>query len=152
MADNAGSAASTIEISDDGPMIVATVRLAVSPEQALTAFTHPAVLARWWRGELTTDLVPGGEYCVSFPAVPARLTGLVRSYKPGELLEFSWAWEGEEEPPSTVRVTVQPDGSQTLLRIDHGPHEDDEPGRTAHRLHWEGWEYFLPNLPAAVAA
>jgi uncharacterized protein YndB with AHSA1/START domain len=155
MADKAEAPASSVEIADAGPLIMATVRLpGCSPERALLAFTDPAVLVRWWRGELAADLVPGGEYSVAFPAVPARLTGEVLSYVPGESLEFSWAWEGEEEPPSTVRITAQSDSSDgaAVLTIAHGPHEDNEPGRTAHQLHWEGWEYFLPGLPAAVAS
>jgi uncharacterized protein YndB with AHSA1/START domain len=154
MSDEAVAGASSVEICDEGPVIVATVRLpGCSPEEALLAFTDAAVLARWWRGQLTADLVPGGEYSVGFPAIPARLAGQVLSYQPGRSLEFSWAWEGEDEPPSTVRVTVHrevSDGS-IVLTITHGPHEDDEPGRTAHQLHREGWEHFLPRLPAAVA-
>jgi len=149
MADETGTGGRSLEISDDGPMIVATVRLpACSPGRALSAFTDPAILAGWWRGELTADLVPGGEYSVSFPSIPARLTGLVLSYRPGELLEFSWAWEGEEEPPSTVQITARGDRSagRAELTIAHGPHEDDEPGRTARQSHLEGWEYFLPRL------
>lgn len=143
---------SGVEIADAGSMIVATVWLpGCSPKQALSAFTDPAVLRRWWRGELTADLMPGGQYSVSFPAIPARLAGRVLGYEPDGLLAFSWAWDGEDEPPSTVRVTAQAirDGS-AVLTVEHGPHEDDEPGRTAHRLHWEGWEYFLPGLPAAL--
>jgi uncharacterized protein YndB with AHSA1/START domain len=155
MTDETDAKPGTIDISDAGPMIVATVHVpGCSPDQALAAFTDPAVLKRWWRGELTADLALGGEYIVGFPTVPARLTGEVLSYEPGESLEFSWAWEGEVEPPSTVRVTVQEDRADggVVLTIVHGPHEDDEPGRTAHRLHWEGWEHFLPRLPAAVAS
>jgi uncharacterized protein YndB with AHSA1/START domain len=154
MADKAEAEASSVEIADAGPLIVASVRLpGCSPERALLAFTDPAILVRWWRGELAADLVPGGEYSVAFPAVPARLTGEVLSYEPGESLEFSWAWEGEVEPPSTVRVTAVEDRADggVVLTIVHGPHEDDEPGRTAHQLHWEGWEHFLPRLPSAVS-
>jgi uncharacterized protein YndB with AHSA1/START domain len=153
MVGEARAGSSPVQISDEGPMIVATVRLpGCSPEQALSAFTAPAVLAGWWRGELTADLVPGGEYSVGFPAIPARLAGQVLSYETGQSLDFSWAWEGEDEPRSTVHVTAQPDGDGgAVLTITHGPHEDDEAGRTAHQLHWEGWEYFLPGLPAAVA-
>jgi uncharacterized protein YndB with AHSA1/START domain len=152
MAEKASAGASSVEISDDGPMIVAMVRLpGCSPQQAMSAFTAPAVLARWWRGELTAHLVPGGEYSVGFPAIPARLTGRVLGYEPGKSLAFGWAWDGDDSPPSSVQVTAQPDDDGgAVLTIRHGPHEEDEPGRTARQEHLEGWEYFLPGLPAAV--
>jgi uncharacterized protein YndB with AHSA1/START domain len=143
-----------ITITDVGPMIVATVALpGCEPGRALAAFTDPVVLARWWRGELTADLAPGGHYTVSFPKIPARMVGNVVSYVPGRSLEFSWAWDGEDEPPSTVTVRAEPAdaGSSTALTVEHGPHGQDEAGRKAHTEHWEGWEYFLPGLPAAVA-
>ena len=67
-----------VELRDAGPLIVATVRLAdCDPWRAMAAFTDPVVLSRWWRGELIADLVAGGEYSVSFPAIPARLAGRV---------------------------------------------------------------------------
>ena len=67
---------SAVDLRDEGPMIVATVVLpGCPPERALAAFTDPAVLATWWRGNLTADLVPGGEYTVAFPAIDATLTG-----------------------------------------------------------------------------
>jgi len=145
-----------LALADAGPMIVATVRLPdCAREQALAAFTDAAVLARWWRGELAADLVPGGQYRVAFPAVPAELAGRVLGYVPGSVLRFSWAWAGEEErPASTVTVSAQPaDGpDETVLTIEHGPHADDEAGRAAHAEHWAGWEFFLPRLAAAVAA
>lgn len=155
MTDSNQSADSAVAIADAGPMIVATVRLpGCSPERALAAFTDPALLARWWRGELTTELRPGGRYRVAFPGIPAELAGRVVSYVPGSMLRFRWEWAGEEgRPHSTVTVSVQPacapDG--TLLTIEHGPHADDDAGRTAHAEHWAGWEFFLPRLPAAVA-
>ena len=155
---DAGAAAETgglVSITDSGPVIVATVVLpGCEPGRALAAFTDPAVLARWWRAELIADLVAGGKYSVSFPKVPARLAGRVIRYAPGRSLEFSWAWDGDDEPPSTVTVRVQwrAGDQSTVLTIEHGPHGEDEAGQTAHALHWEGWEYFLPRLPAAVAA
>lgn len=156
MTDSIGSDESAVAITDAGPMIVATVELpGCSPEQALTAFTDPAVLARWWPGELTAELVPGGQYSVAFAAIPAVMTGHVVSYVAGGTLEFSWAWAGENwRPASTVTVSAQPadDADTTVLTIEHGPHPDDEAGRTAHAEHVEGWEFFLPRLPAAVGA
>jgi uncharacterized protein YndB with AHSA1/START domain len=135
-------------------MIVATVLLPDCERgRALAAFTDATVLARWWRGELTADLVPGGRYSVSFPAIPARLAGQVVSYVPGKSLEFSWAWDGDDGPPSTVSVRAEraDDGRSTALIIEHGPHQEDEAGQSAHAEHWEGWEFFLPRLPAAVS-
>jgi uncharacterized protein YndB with AHSA1/START domain len=154
-ADGAAEGASRlVRITDSGPMIVATVVLPdCEPSRALAAFTDPVVLARWWRGELTADLVEGGQYSVSFPAIPARMVGNIVSYAPGELLEFTWAWDGKDRPPTTVTVrTRQGAGDQsTVLTIEHGPHYGDEGGRTAHAEHWEGWEFFLPRLQAAVS-
>jgi len=143
-----------VKIIDSGPMIVATVFLPdCEPGRALAAFTDPAVLARWWRGELTVDLVAGGQYSVSFPAVPARLAGHLVSYVPGISLEFSWVWDGDDGPPSTVtvRAAVAEDERSAVLTIEHGPHGEDEAGRIAHAEHWAGWEFFLPRLPAAVS-
>jgi uncharacterized protein YndB with AHSA1/START domain len=154
--DSPGSGQNAVTITDAGPMILATVSLpGCPPDRALAAFTDRAVLARWWRGELTAELVPGGRYHVAFPAIPAELTGRVVSYVPGRTLRFSWAWAGDDaRPESTVTVSARrasgPAG--TLLSIEHGPHADDEAGRTAHAEHWEGWAFFLPRLPAAVAA
>jgi uncharacterized protein YndB with AHSA1/START domain len=139
-----------VELADAGPVIVATVRLeGCDAGRALSAFTDPAVLARWWRGELTADLAPGGQYSVSFPAIGARLAGQVLRYESGRLLEFSWGWDGEDGPPSTVVVRAEPGAAagSAVLTIEHGPHDDDEAGRIAHQEHWDGWEFFLPALP-----
>ena len=149
----AASSSGTVELRDAGPMIVATVRLpAAAPGRALAAFTDPVVLARWWRGELTAELVPGGEYGVAFPAIGARLAGRVLSYVPGRLLEFSWAWDGDDGPPSAVSVRAEPapGGPGAVLTIEHGPHGRDEAGQKGHAEHWEGWEFFLPRLASAI--
>jgi uncharacterized protein YndB with AHSA1/START domain len=146
---------SAIDIRDDGPMIVATVVLPeCAPERALAAFTDPAELAQWWRGELTASFIPGGEYTVAFPAIPARLAGRVVGYEAGRALEFSWAWADDDGPPSTVMITAQPgpEPSSVLLTLAHGPHSPDAAGQAAHKEHWDGWEYFLPRLVAVLAA
>ena len=61
MPDETQAANGEVELRDEGPMIVATVRLpGCSPERAPSAFTDPDLLATWWRGELTAELAPGG--------------------------------------------------------------------------------------------
>jgi uncharacterized protein YndB with AHSA1/START domain len=147
------STMTTVSVQDDGPALRAEVRLpGCTPERALQAFTAPDVLARWWgNAELTADLRPGGRYDVWFAGIPARMTGRVLRYEPASLLEFSWAWEQEPEPPSSVAVNVgaAADGT-TELRIEHGPHAEDDAGRTARQLHREGWEHFLSRLEALL--
>jgi uncharacterized protein YndB with AHSA1/START domain len=141
-----------VEIRDEGPMIVAAVLLPdCTPDRALAAYTDPAILARWWRGELKAAPVQGGPYTVDFPAIPARLTGQVRSFEQGISLEFTWSWD-EEPPDSTVLITAKPgpEPDSALLILKHGPHTDDEAGRQAHQEHWEGWQYFLPRLVTAL--
>jgi uncharacterized protein YndB with AHSA1/START domain len=145
---------STVTLRDEGPMIVATVLLPeCTPHRALSAFTDPTLVSQWWRGELTTSLEPGSDYHVAFPAINATLHGQVVSHEPGQSLEFTWTWAGEDVAPSKVQIAVaggdKPDS--VVLTVIHGPHSDDEPGRRSHQEHWEGWEYFLPRLATAVS-
>jgi uncharacterized protein YndB with AHSA1/START domain len=143
--------AETVTISDDGPMVRAVVWLdGCTPGQALAAFTEPALLARWWGGELTAELSPGGQYSVWFRKIPARMTGQVVSYTPERSLAFSWGWEHQtDRPQRTVLVQVEPaepESSGTLLTIEHGPHGADAAELTARAEHREGWQFFLPRL------
>jgi uncharacterized protein YndB with AHSA1/START domain len=150
--DLTGNAGSTVSLADTGPVITATVTLPhCSPQRALDAFTDPAVLARWWQGELSARLVPGGEYTVAFPSIGSVLTGTVVSYHPAGSLEFSWSWDGSP-PDSTVAVLVAagPADGSAVVTIEHGPHADDEAGRTGHQEHWDGWQFFLPRLAAEL--
>lgn len=144
----------SVTVRDDGPAVRAELLLAgCSPDRALRAFTAPDLLARWWgNAELTAELTPGGRYDVWFAGIPARMTGRVLRYEPASVLEFSWAWEHQPElPPRSVAVEVGPAGDgATTLRIEHGPHADDEAGRAARVEHRTGWEYFLPRLEALL--
>jgi uncharacterized protein YndB with AHSA1/START domain len=159
--------ADAISITDAGPMILARLRVpGRSRAEVLAEFTDPAAVARWWRGELTTELAAGGPYRVAFPAIGSCLTGRVISYDASRGLAFSWSWD-DRPPDSTVTVTViaaeaapdptgatdAPDATGTvgaagvvLLTIEHGPHSADPDGQQAHTEHWEGWQYFLPRL------
>ena len=142
-------------------MIHATVSLpGCSQQRALAAFTDPAVLSRWWGGELNTDLTAGGPYNVRFAQLGQTMTGQVTQYEPASRLEFTWAWSGEHgeprednEPARTVLVTVTPgqppDGTE--LTVVHGPHTASEADRAARAEHREGWEFFLPRLAALLA-
>jgi uncharacterized protein YndB with AHSA1/START domain len=142
--------AGEIAIWDDGPAIRALVQLPGCPAaRVLAAFTDPAVVAQWWGGgELIADLAPGGQYYVHFAGPDLTLTGQVIAYRPPGLLAFSWAWAHDDDPPPCT-VSIAADGQ--ALRIEHGPHADDEAGRTARSEHRAGWTHFLPKLATALA-
>ena len=63
---------------------------------------------------------------------------------------FTWGWEGEGAavPPgsSTVEVTLEPDGDQTIVRLRHfGLPADEMAG------HSKGWDHYMPRLVLAAS-
>jgi len=142
-----------VTIEDDGPVLQATVLLSgCTAERALSAFTDPAELAKWWGGAtLRTSLTAGGPYTVEFTALGQTMIGQVVSYVPASALEFTWRWAHEPEaPPRTVAVRAS-SGDQTSLTIRHGPHGDGASERSARADHRAGWEYFLPKLVSSLS-
>ena len=58
---------------------------------------------------------------------------------------FTWGWEGDGQavPPgsSTVEITLQPDGDETIVRLRHyGLPAEERP------QHLEGWVHYLDRL------
>jgi len=146
----AGTVGSPVVIEDAGTVLRAVVTLpGCAAGRALAAFTDPVLLARWWGGELAADLVVGGQYLVRFPSLHRALTGRVVSYEPPTVLEFIWAWDGEDEPGRTVTVTAGQAQPATLTVV-HGPYGDAVSERAARAEHRAGWEHFLPRLAATV--
>ena len=146
--------ASTVTISDDGAYVRAVVELPGCPQaQALAAFTDADVLERWWGGRLRATLEVGGEYCIEFPDVGRTMTGMVAAYEPPSDLAFTWEWDDARDvrrPPVHVAVQVI-EGSPTVVSILHGPHPDDDDGRTERAGHRSGWAHFLPRLETLMA-
>jgi uncharacterized protein YndB with AHSA1/START domain len=139
----------SVTVEDVGPALRAIVKLpGCTAEQWLSAFTDPARVARWWDGELSTDLVVGGPYVVRFPARGQTLDGQVVGYEPTRLLEFTWSFDGTDGPRRTVVVRAAP----SKLTITHGPHGDTETERAARAEHRAGWESALPRLVISLGA
>ena len=137
----------SVTVEDAGPALRATVKLpGCTAEQWLSAFTDPERVARWWGGDLSTDLVVGGPYVVRFPAQGQTLDGQVVGYEPARRLEFTWSWDGAEEPRRTVVVRAAP----SRLTITHGPHGDTKEERAARAEHRAGWESLLPKLVTSL--
>ena len=123
--------------------------------RVMAAFTEPAALAQWWGGELSTRLVPGGDYTVKFAKPGTRMSGQIVRYDPPAALEFTWNWEHEPGAPRrTASISLSDDGAPggTTLVIVHGPFDRGPAGAADRASVRQGWEYFLPRLAASLGA
>ncbi len=137
----------SVTFEDVGATLRATVKLpGGTADQWLSAFTDPARVARWWGGELSTDLVVGGPYVVRFPALGQTLDGQVVGYEPARLLEFTWSWDGADGPRRTVVVRA----ATSTLTITHGPHGETDSERAARAENRAAWESSLPRLVTSL--
>ena len=117
------------------------IRIEARPEVVFAFVTDPALMVRWMGAQAEADPRPGGAY---------RLVVNPRSTVRGEYVEvvphsrvvFTWGFE----EPSTVEVTLTPDGDGTVLRLVH--RDLPEPSRPQHD---KGWEHFLQRLQVAAA-
>jgi len=148
-----------LTITRDGAEVAAVITLpGRTPEAALSAFTEPALLRKWWPGELSADLQPGGVYRVHFAPLGQTMNGVVEAYQPGERLAFTWGWAHELDLAGRFLVTVTVSahlgsGSDgTVLTLRHGPRPGAAvtPREGEIEGHLEGWEYFLPKLVDTV--
>ena len=106
-------------------------------------------MLRWKGVSAELDPRPGGGYrCNVNGNDIAR--GEYVTIEPPHRIVFSWGWEGAGHPvppgSSIVEVTLTPDGSGTLVRLEH--RDLPEPTQAQHA---EGWEHYLARLGAAAA-
>ena len=84
------------------------------PDELWAAVTEPEQI-RGWLGELDLDL-DGGDGTLTFEGAEA-VTLRVRRLEPQKLVEYDWEIAGE--PPSILRLELEPQGAGTLLVVDH---------------------------------
>jgi uncharacterized protein YndB with AHSA1/START domain len=94
-------------------------RLDTGIDDAWSALTDPARLARWY-GEVEGDLRPGGAYRAKLFASGWEGTGRIEECEPPR--RFVVASRDPDEPEAkTTQVTLTDDGDQTVLVIEqHG--------------------------------
>jgi uncharacterized protein YndB with AHSA1/START domain len=96
------------------------------------------------------DVRAGGKYTVTFRTEDGeqhQVGGVYREVIPNEKLVFTWAWRSTPERESLVTVLIQPDGTGSLLTLQHEKFFD-EPARDRHR---EGWSGCLDKLVIYLA-
>ena len=134
-------------------MIEVEKRIAARPETVFAYFTDPERFCMWQGVDAELDPRPGGLFRVT-------VTGRSRVVAKGEYVEvdppsrivFTWGWEQIEGLPdgmdgllpgtSTVEVTLEPAGEDTILRLRQtGLRTDPE-----RNIHIQGWEQTLDRL------
>lgn len=124
----------------------------VTRGKALSAWTDPDLLKRWWGGELEAEVAPGGHYVVRFTGLGQTMRGRVLAYEPEARLAFTWVWEHEPEMPRReVDIRVIDIGNGSRVDLEHGRYGDTEGEQAEAADSQAGWEHFLPRLASSLA-
>lgn len=101
-------------------------RLNAPPERVSRAWSDPEELARWFPERVEGGLAVGVRTVLVWE--DRRLWWDVIEQRAGDLLVFRWPWLADERLVTTVRVTFEPAGYGTLLKLEDGPFPLAEPG------------------------
>ena len=130
------------------------------PERVFAAWTHPAILVKWWgpqgyhTPECAMDMREGGAWrTVMRNAEGAAhiVSGVYREIAPPHRLVLTWGWEqedGSRGPETTVELDFEPAPDGTRLRLRQHVFNTTE-NRDGHRM---GWTSGLDKLDALLAA
>jgi uncharacterized protein YndB with AHSA1/START domain len=124
------------------------VRLDAPPDEVFLYLTEPDRYVLWQGVKAELDPRPGGVYRVWMDADTVASGEFVEIQRSRRVV-FTWGWEGNEAVPpgsTTVEVTLEADGSGTLLSLRHS----GLPNGEAAALHEEGWRHFTARLALAV--
>lgn len=123
-----------------------SIFVAAPPERVYAALTDPAKMDRWLSAKARVEPRAGGEYSFGWmikdsrggetPCGPQRLVELV----PNRMIVHDWSHR--DEPRTTVRWELTPEGAGTRVRLTHNI-APDEPMRGGYV---GGWTSYLVEL------
>ena len=104
---------------------------AAAPERVWAHFTDPARMATWFcpnpalETTCTLDVRPGGTWLVQMGDEYA-VGGTFLEVEPPTRLVFTFDWEHDDDPPTTVTVTIAPEdaGAHLMLAHEGAGHEE----------------------------
>lgn len=126
--------------------VVIERRIRARREIVFAYFVDPERYTRWMGTEAELDPRPGGRYRVTVPQ-GYRAVGEFVEVEPPRRVVFTWGWEGHgtvAPGSTTVAVTLEEDGDDTLVRLVHSGLPPDEV-----ELHTSGWHRYLDRLVIA---
>jgi len=128
--------------------LVREIMIDATPETIWPFLVDPAKHIEWDGTEADLDPRPGGVYRVLVQG-QHQAAGEFVEVVPNEKVVYSFGWEQEGNPitpgSTTVEITLQREGSKTLLRLVHRGLPED-----AITDHTHGWDHYLARL-AVVA-
>ena len=120
---------------------------AAAPERVYAHFTEPDLMALWFcpNPALATtcrlDVRAGGAWRVEMG--DWVVSGTFLEVEPPRRLVFTFEWEHDDDGPTTVTVSITPEGDGSRLVL---AHEE----AAADGGHQEGWELSLARLGQAL--
>jgi uncharacterized protein YndB with AHSA1/START domain len=132
----------------DGPVVEVVRRVDATPEEIWPYLTDGRLWTRWQGEDVTVEPVAGGAYRMRM-ADGSEASGSVVAVEPLRSITFTWGWTGAPftlAPGSTtVQITLEPDGSGTVIRLVHRdlPSDVREP-------HAQGWAHYLDRLTVVL--
>lgn len=138
----------SFEEADDE--IVQEILIEASPATVFSYLVDADKFTRWMGMEAALDARPGGAYRVRMNQLGETVAGTFVVVETDRRVVFTWGWEGAGSPlppgTSRVEVTLEPQGTSTLVRLRHTGFR----GRDHLRgLHAQGWAHYLPRLGQA---
>ena len=125
-------------------------RIAAPPETVFQFFTDPERYKLWHGVEAELDPRPGGVFRVLMTTKTRQTArGVYVEIDPPRRVVFTWGFEGIDALPpgtSTVEVTLEGDGEQTVLRLRHS----GLPTPDLCAFHSWGWGFTLDRLEIAA--
>jgi len=122
--------------------VVASVRIAASPEVVFPYFTDPDLVTTWLAERADLDPRPGGNFAIDVDGGQAR--GSYVEIDPARRVVFTWGIPGDPDLPegsSTVEIVLAAEGDDTVVTLTH---RDLPAGKRPS--HQEGWERHLGGL------
>jgi len=134
--------------ADENTIYRQEVRIAARPESVFDYFVDAEAMQRWIGIATAVDATDGGELMIDMNGRDIVRGEFVLVDRPRRVV-FTWGYDTSADMPpgsSTVEVTLQPDGSGTLLTLTHN---DCPPDRLND--HADGWRHFLGRLVDAAS-
>jgi uncharacterized protein YndB with AHSA1/START domain len=123
-------------------------------DRVFEAWTTPELMKQWYAPDemtvphATSDLRVGGEYRIEMKGklmgdeASGTVSGKYIRIVPGELLVFTWRWEGDPSPETVVTVELAEASGGTEVTVTH----DRFSSAKARNKHEYGWTGCLENL------